>query len=369
MTQMSGVLRPDEAAVFALRGIYEKYGYSRFKMSKFEEYDLYVKNKDFLVSEGVITFMDNDGRLLALKPDVTLSIVKNFVPEKGCVQKVYYNENVYRISEGGSFKEIMQTGLECMGDIGLYDVAEVIMLAAKSLKSIDGKYILDISHLGVISAITEAAGLSKTAADDILRCIGQKNMHGIARICEENGVEKFLSDALNVVVTSYGSCEKVISSLRKIDAADIIKNPLDELEALFSLLKRMGADENVDIDFSIVNDMNYYSGIVFRGYIEGLPAGVLSGGEYANLLKKLGKKGGAIGFAVYLDMLERLSGTRNDYDVDVVIKYADGQENELADAVKQYEQKGLSVFCAKKIPQKLRYRELCSISGKGGESQ
>ena len=65
MTQMSGVLRPDEAAVFALRGIYEKYGYSRFKMSKFEEYDLYVKNKDFLVSEGVITFMDNDGRARA----------------------------------------------------------------------------------------------------------------------------------------------------------------------------------------------------------------------------------------------------------------------------------------------------------------
>ena len=71
MTMDAGVLRSDEAAVFSLRSLYREYGYSRFKMSKFEEYDLYVKNKDFLVSEGVITFMDNDGRLLALKPDVT----------------------------------------------------------------------------------------------------------------------------------------------------------------------------------------------------------------------------------------------------------------------------------------------------------
>ena len=68
-------------------------------MKKFEEYDFYSENKDFLASEGIITFTDADGRLLALKPDVTLSILKNFKEEKGCVKRLYYNENVYRISE------------------------------------------------------------------------------------------------------------------------------------------------------------------------------------------------------------------------------------------------------------------------------
>ena len=84
-----------ERAVFALRSLYRAHGYSQYKMSKFEEYDLYVRNKSFLISDHVITFTDTMGRLLALKPDVTLSIVKNSRDTAG-LQKVYYNENVYR---------------------------------------------------------------------------------------------------------------------------------------------------------------------------------------------------------------------------------------------------------------------------------
>ncbi|MBQ5649696.1 MAG: ATP phosphoribosyltransferase regulatory subunit, partial [Clostridia bacterium] len=92
------ILKNDEKAVYALRTLFRQYGYLPFKMSKFEEYDLYVKNKDFLVSDKVITFSDTNGKLMALKPDVTLSIIKNGEDEAGCKQKVYYNENVYRVS-------------------------------------------------------------------------------------------------------------------------------------------------------------------------------------------------------------------------------------------------------------------------------
>ena len=89
------ILKNEEKAVFKLRSLYKKYGYMPFKMSKFEEYDLYVRNKDFLISDRVITFNDTNGKLLALKPDVTLSIIKNGEDEVGVKQKVYYNENVY----------------------------------------------------------------------------------------------------------------------------------------------------------------------------------------------------------------------------------------------------------------------------------
>ena len=71
------ILRSGEQTIYRLRGLYEKYGYRRFKMSKFEAYDLYVRNKDFLVSDRMITFTDARGVLMALKPDVTLSILKN----------------------------------------------------------------------------------------------------------------------------------------------------------------------------------------------------------------------------------------------------------------------------------------------------
>ena len=156
------MIRSDERAVFALRSLYRRYGYARYKMSRFEEYDLYVRNKDFLVSDEVITFTDHTGRLLALKPDVTLSIIKNTVDRPGAVQKVYYNENVYRVAKGThSFKEIMQAGLECIGDLGEYEIAEVVLLAAKSLDLIGGGYVLDLSHMGLLSAMLVQSGLSQ----------------------------------------------------------------------------------------------------------------------------------------------------------------------------------------------------------------
>ena len=162
MTLYDSVLKNEEKAIFALRGLYESYGYSQYKMSKFEEYDLYVKNKDFLISDSVITFTDRGGKLMALKPDVTLSILKNGKDAPGQVQKVYYNENVYRVS-GESFKEIMQVGLECIGDTDSYCLYETLMLAAKSLETISDEYVLDISHLGIISAVLMQWHFPKTA--------------------------------------------------------------------------------------------------------------------------------------------------------------------------------------------------------------
>ena len=121
-----------EKVIFALRSLYRSYGYTQYKMSKFEEYDLYANNKDFLISDSVITFTDTNGKLMALKPDVTLSIIKNIKEYSGGVQKLFYNENVYRISKGNqNYKEIMQVGLECIGDIGADEIRQVLVLAAR----------------------------------------------------------------------------------------------------------------------------------------------------------------------------------------------------------------------------------------------
>ena len=105
------VLQRNERYVYALRELYFRYGFTPYRMSKFEEYDLYANNKEFLVSDSVITFTDTDGKLMALKPDVSLSIIKNGRNSGEKINKVYYSESVYRKSGGeGSFKEIMQTG-------------------------------------------------------------------------------------------------------------------------------------------------------------------------------------------------------------------------------------------------------------------
>ena len=153
--------------------LYRQYGYRKFKMSKFEEYDLYAEYKSFLKSDSIITFTGANGRLLALKPDVTLSIVKNTrggeVPEK-----VYYNESVYRMSPAShEFKELTQVGLECVGEIDLYAMGEVLSLAAQSLAAIDDAWMLDVSHMGFAAALLQTAGLPAREEAELLECVGR----------------------------------------------------------------------------------------------------------------------------------------------------------------------------------------------------
>ena len=113
------VLTRTERRIFALRTLYTRAGYGPYRMRKFEDYDLYSRNKDYLLSDRVITFTDTNGKLKALKPDVTLSIVKNLDDRPDELQKLFYDENVYRVSERtNTFREIMQMGLECIGAAG-----------------------------------------------------------------------------------------------------------------------------------------------------------------------------------------------------------------------------------------------------------
>lgn len=164
--------RTEERAVFQMRRLFEQYSFQRFKMSRFEPYDLYIRNRDFLVSDRMITFTDTDGTLLALKPDVTISIIKNSSFQKGFVRKVYYQENVFRPGKNDApFRELMQTGLECIGDVELYTICEVISLAAKSLQLVSPNYILDISHLGLISGVMEDLGIAQENYAQILQRI------------------------------------------------------------------------------------------------------------------------------------------------------------------------------------------------------
>lgn len=363
----NSVLKNEEIAVFKLRQLYGKYGYSQYKMSKFEEYDLYVRNKDFLVSDSVITFTDTNGKLLALKPDVTLSIIKNTKDEKNTVKKMYYNENVYRISKGAhSYKEIMQSGLECIGDIDLYNIYEVLMLACESLKSISDDCVLDISNLDILSDIITNIKISDDNRKNILKCVGEKNTHEITNICASEGVDKDKCEVLKKIVSAYGSPDQVISLLEECASDLIEKKKIEDLKTVTNALSANGYGDMIKIDFSVINDMNYYNGIVFKGFINTIPTGVLSGGQYDKLMAKMGRKSGAIGFAVYLDMLERFNETERNYDVDTVILYSNDDDiDSLNNAIKMMADNGKSVMAQKKVPEDVKYKQLLKLKDKG----
>ena len=214
-------LKAGERAIYKLRELYEGYGYAQYKMSKFEEYDLYVRNKSFLVSDHIITFTDTDGKLMALKPDVTLSIIKNSGEKAGGVRKLYYNENVYRVPRGAlSFKEIMQTGLECIGEIDSYYMLEVLSLAANSLELISPDYVLDISHVGIISSLVEEMGLSAAGRQKIFNCVGEKNIHEIDAVAKSEGCD---AEKLKRLIAIKGDSQAMLDVLMGSDCFDEAK--------------------------------------------------------------------------------------------------------------------------------------------------
>ena len=362
------ILRSEEKAVFGLRELYGRYGYKQYKMSKFEEYDLYVRNKNFLISDHIITFNDQSGKLMALKPDVTLSIVKNTKDVVGYVNKVYYNENVYRVQKGGdSFKEIMQVGLECVGEIDEYCLSEVLLLALERLKQISDDFVLDVSHLGVLSAVLDSMGVSEDTRAELLHCVGEKNPHGIDSICASAGVDTKKSAALKKLVSVYGAPEKVLPELKATVTDENGAKAIAELESVLRVACENAPRGSVRIDFSVINDMNYYNGIVFRGFINGVPTGILSGGQYDLLMKKMGKKAGAVGFAVYPDLLEDRTA-KSEYDVDAVLIYdANADTASLHAALKTLTDSGKSVTVQRSVPEKIRYKQLLKFSESGVE--
>lgn len=345
---MNDLVKLEESVVFSLRELYRKFGYSQFKMSKFEPYDLYAQNKEFLVSAGVITFTDTDGTLMALKPDVTLSIVKNFKNDT-TIQKVCYDENVYRIAgAGSSYREITQTGLECLGNVGNYEICEVICLAVKSLRSISENFVLDLSHLGIVSSILSEMKLNEGETQYALCCLGEKNIDALIAAF---GVER--SQKLCALLNITGNISNAISQLRTM----VNKSSLDQLEALCSVLMSEKLSDHVQIDFSIVSDGNYYNDFVFRGYVEGIPAAILAGGQYDRLMEKMSKQAKGIGFAVYLDQLELLDHRAADYDIDTVLIYDENAAlTELASLAGTLSPDG--VFLTKIAPTGMKYRKL-----------
>ena len=359
-------MKQEQQAMLDLRKLYGKFGYTQYKMSKFEEYDLYVRNKSFLISDSVITFTDTNGKLMALKPDVTLSIVKNSLDIPGYVQKLFYDEHVYRISDKTSaYKEIPQVGLECLGDIDDYCIAEVLSLAAQSLSTFGENYILDISNLDILSLVLDRIGISEAGRRALIECISRKDIHDAERICREEGINEEKASLLSRLEACSGEVDAALAGLGSLfDDAEwnaIVKR----FENILALLPK----KNIRIDFSVINDMNYYNGIVFQGFVPTIPTDVLSGGQYDNLMARMEKKSGAIGFALYLDRLESLVSPRRDFDVDALLLYSETDTPAaILNAVGQLTNQGLSVMAQKAVPEKLTYRQLLKLTESGVET-
>lgn len=360
MKLQSNILDLTEKNTLALVQLYSAYGYTQYKMGKFEEYDLYSKNKGFLVDENIITFTDTNGKLMALKPDVTLSIVKNSDKQTQSVQKHYYNESVYRVSKStGSFKEITQVGLECFGNVDAYLISEVLLLAAKSLEVFGKAFVLEVSHIGIVSALIEAITTDTALQKSFLKCVNHKNAHSITQLCRENGLDESKAEPLIRLISLSGTYQTVLAELEGVLQAFSLETQLEELRNALSVFDGSPLQDNIRIDFSAVGNIRYYNGIIFNGFVAGVPESVLSGGRYDALMARMKKDARAIGFAVYMDLLERLEQQADAFDVDVMLLYdASASPKEIAEAVASLQAQGKSVYAAASRDKKRRAKQI-----------
>ena len=301
--------RPAERAQLELRAVYEKAGYHKYHMGGFEEYSLYQENRGFLSSDQVITFTDLDGRLLALKPDVTLGIAKNAQPAPGECKKYYYVEKVYRPSrESRTFKEINQMGLECIGAVDDGVTAQVVQLAVQSLAAAGVPYVLEIGHMGFIKGLLDAVDAPQACRAQLLGFLQSKNAHELQQAALQAGISAWGAQALCGLLELNGPLDDTLCHAREMVKSEGMSAALDEVSALQKVLGGTGC--GIRLDLSLGGEMEYYNGLVFNGYLQGLPRAVVRGGRYDLLARRFTPGAGAIGFAVYLDELERLQAAR-----------------------------------------------------------
>lgn len=345
-----------------LCALYERAGFRNYKMRKFEEYSLYLENKDFLTSEQVITFHDPAGRLLALKPDVTLSIVKNTKASATSSEKVYYTESVYRMdAQTHEFREIHQVGLEMLGRIDAVATLDILTAALHSLAAVSDEHLLCLSHMGLTAAaLDRAAGGSASLRAKLLSAVRAKSHHELDRICAEGGVDATAAEHLIALAEIDGDFATALAKVKALSVPET-DEAIGELSLLLDGLSACGLADRVRLDLSMMNDSSYYNGIIFQGYLADVHRHVLSGGRYDRLARKFRRDIGAMGFALYLsDLAARGSGA--EYDCDLLLLYGeDAPASRVLTLAEEARTKGLSVRVERTVPEGLRAKEVREV--------
>lgn len=330
---MNANLINENSIVSNLINIYERFGFKKIRLSKFEDYNLYNNNKDFLQTEHILTFMNLNGNLKSLRPDVTLSIVKKVLKDNEKeTQKIYYIEDIYKIVSN-EYEEIPQVGVEIIGKLNNYSNLEIISMAIESLKSINKNYILEISNIDFISAIFDEINLEENLKIEILNNIYLKNKHDLEKLLNKNVDCKYKKYILSFIELS-GNYKDILKKLKSLIINKKMQKSYEELKSLSLVFELYNNFDKILLDFSIESQLGYYNGIIFKGYIKESNDIILSGGRYDKLLNKFNSNKNAIGFAIYMDKLYEKNKT-SDF-IDILILYKSGDENILLNEVRKF---------------------------------
>lgn len=292
-----------------LHTVFEEAGYQQVITPGFEFYDVFSSSEMYFPQEDMYKLMDDKGRVMVARPDSTIPIARLVSTKlKGypLPLKLYYSQSLFRKNPGlrGRSNEIFQMGIELIGAATFQSDIDVLTLGAKALSSIRTSSLrIEIGHVGVFQLLMEHLSADKELKARIHEFISAKNYGALSAKLdrlEDNQTTQILRELPKL----FGGKEVFQKAAMLFDGYDErLIEMLDYLKRVYEELTSIGLEELVIIDFGLVNQADYYSSLVFKGYIASVGEPVLSGGRYDGLLREYGDDLPAIGFGISVDIL------------------------------------------------------------------
>lgn len=286
--------------------LFESYGYSEVITPGLEFYDVFNGKVRYFPQETMYKLVDGKNRLMVLRPDSTMPIARLAATRLSSEElplKLFYNQNIFMVNpkDSGRDDEIAQSGIEILGGDRGSAALEALVLAAKALAECDEDYRLEIGDSGIFRELILQYSCDEKTAEDIRECIETKNYPALKAFDDDNPTVK----ALVALPRLFGGFE-VFDEARKYLHGEVLEEKLNKLKKLCEKLGELIPKEKIRVDLGLVHKKDYYTGIIFRGYVEGYGQPVLSGGRYDKLLGEFGRDADAVGFAVNVEAAARV---------------------------------------------------------------
>lgn len=291
-----------------IRRTFQLNGYKEIETPTIEYYDTFGGERGLIKQESMYKFCDAKGRLLVLRPDLTVPVARvaaTKLKDEPLPIKCFYIGNAFSFDElgGGRQNEFTQAGCELLGINSAEADAEVVAMAIETVKAsgID-EFQIDIGQVGFFKGLMEKSGLSEDEIEEVRALIDQKNLVGVEQVMDRHKVKDPLRKLILDLPKLFGSRD----ILQKINQEDIGKEAaraIENIKEVLEILDDRNLAQYVSLDLGMVQSLNYYTGIVFRGYTYGVGFPILSGGRYDRLLAKFGRECEATGFSLGINMV------------------------------------------------------------------
>lgn len=304
-----------ENKIYVINELFRRYGYHPVETPSFEYYDLFSEIEGTIDVDQMIKLIDQNGKILVLRPDATIPIARIAAQNNGHqpYYKFSYTTNVFRMNDSfqsPQSREFTQSGVEFFGKEGLEADLEVITLAVETLKRADLEDItLDMGQAKFFKEFMKHIQISRQASNEIQKLIEHKNFFELEKRLSQLNIENRFKEIILKFPKLYGQPEEVFSKAEELLINDEMKQELDKLKNLSRMLVELGYEKYLSIDLGLINHLNYYTGIIFQGYVQGYGKPVVVGGRYDYLARQFGRDLPATGFAIYIDAL--LDAQRN----------------------------------------------------------